>query len=172
MKLMTQAIRKKLPKLYSTEKTSDPIVHVKFFTPWTNWTWYATEFDGTDTFFGLVCGHENELGYFSLKELQQIRGPFGLKIERDMYFRPKPLSEVQRLHGERGAANPTNPYRPFRGRCVAGVGPVVNESHGIKYTKDRCSRLATYIAGGRWPLCTQHMHQWKRLGYKGTIRKI
>ena len=57
--------KKVLPKLYSQEEKGDEAVaYVKFFTPWSNWTWYATEFDGEDTFFGLVIGLETELGYF------------------------------------------------------------------------------------------------------------
>ena len=95
MKLLTKEIRKRLPPLYTNEDNPDPVVQVKFFTPWSNWTWFATEFDGEDTFFGLVKGFETELGYFSLAELEQVRGPWGLKIERDMYFDPKPLSEVK-----------------------------------------------------------------------------
>ena len=95
MRLLTQEIRKKLPKLYKQEaKGGDAVVYVKFFTPWSSWTWYATEFDGEDTFFGLVDGHEKELGYFSLKELESVRGPMGLPIERDLYFRPKTLEEI------------------------------------------------------------------------------
>ena len=92
MKLLTQANRKVLPLLYSQEeKGLDAVAQVKFFTPDSNWTWYASEFDGEDTFFGLVDGFEKELGYFSLAELQQTRGPLGLAIERDMYFRPVAL---------------------------------------------------------------------------------
>lgn len=95
MKLLTAALRKKLPKLYTQEKLGqDAIAVVKFFTPWTSWTWYATEFDGEDTFFGLVDGLEKELGYFSLRELESVRGPGGLKIERDLYWTPKPLKEL------------------------------------------------------------------------------
>ncbi len=67
----------------------------KFFTPDSNWTWYATEFDGEDTFFGLVSGFEEELGYFSLSELQSVTGPLGLHIERDIHWTPKPLSECR-----------------------------------------------------------------------------
>ena len=37
-------------------------------------------------FFGLVDGHEKELGYFTLSELKQVRGGLRLPIERDMYF--------------------------------------------------------------------------------------
>ena len=94
MKLINQELTKQIPALYSQEKNDDPTVYVKFFTPWSNWTWYATEFDGTDTFFGLVYGLEQEWGYFSLSELENVRGPYGLRIERDIYFRPKPLSQV------------------------------------------------------------------------------
>lgn len=95
MKLLTQEIRKKLPPLYSQEdKGGKAIVQVKFFTPDSNWTWYATEFDGEDTFFGFVHGFEKELGYFSLKELESVRGPMGLPIERDLYWSPKTLEEI------------------------------------------------------------------------------
>ena len=109
--LLTKENRRRLPQLYSTEKVADPVVQVKFFTPWTNWTWYATEFDGKDTFFGWVVGHEKELGYFSLKELESVRGPYGLTIERDRYFEPRPLSEVKALHGVREERNLTKPTR-------------------------------------------------------------
>jgi hypothetical protein len=95
MKLLTEEIRKTLPPLYSRENTKDPIVLVKFFTPWTSWTWYAIEFDGEDIFFGLVDGFEKELGYFSLSELESITGPAGLQIERDLYFSPTPLSQLK-----------------------------------------------------------------------------
>jgi hypothetical protein len=92
MKLITKAIEKNLPALYSTDgvPVSEKKVAVKFFTPWTNWTWYAFEGerqeDGDILFFGGVEGHEAELGYFSLRELESINGPFGLKIERDRHY--------------------------------------------------------------------------------------
>jgi hypothetical protein len=98
MKLITKELLKKLPKLYETENKEDPTVICKFFTPWSNWTWYATEFDGKDIFFGWVVGHECELGYFSLKELESVRGPYQLSIERDLYFDPQPLSKVKAMH--------------------------------------------------------------------------
>ncbi len=93
MKLLTKALRKKLPPLYSNEELGmEAIAQVKFFTPDSNWTWWATEFDGEDRFFGLVEGFEKELGYFSLSELESVHGPMGLPIERDLYFDPVPLS--------------------------------------------------------------------------------
>lgn len=96
MMLLTKANLKALPPLYTNEHVADPIAVVKFFTPWSNWTWYATEFDGTDLFFGLVDGHEEELGYFSLSELKSVKGPWGLRIERDRHFEPTPLSKLRR----------------------------------------------------------------------------
>lgn len=115
MKLMTKEIEKKLPALYSQENEKDPIVVAKFFTPVSNWTWYATEGSQVDEaglmdteaakthpadflFFGLVAGHEVELGYFSLKELESVEGPMGVGVERDRYFTPKPLSEIRKEH--------------------------------------------------------------------------
>lgn len=101
MKLLTKEILKKIPKLYSQEHVKDPIVHVKFFVPWSNWTWFATEFDGKDIFFGYVIGLDSEMGYFSLSELQSVKGPFGLGIERDLYFKERPLSEVKSKYGSK-----------------------------------------------------------------------
>ena len=95
MKLLTKEILKTLPALHSQENNSDPMVRVKFFHPFSNWTWYGVEYDGKDLFYGLVDGHEKELGYFSLSELQSINVK-GLGIERDMYFTPKPLSEIMK----------------------------------------------------------------------------
>ena len=95
MKLLTKEVRKTLPLLYSQESLGGKAVaHVKFFTPDSSWTFWATEFDGEDTFFGLVDGHEKELGYFSLRELTEVRGPMGLPIERDLWWKPKTLEEI------------------------------------------------------------------------------
>ena len=59
-----------------------------------------TYFDGEDIFFGLVSGFELELGYFSLSELESVRGPLGLPIERDLYFEPKTLQDLFEHHQE------------------------------------------------------------------------
>ncbi len=99
MKLLTKEILTKLPSLYANEDIGmQAIAQVKFFTPDSNWTWYASEFDGEDTFFGLVSGLELELGYFSLSELLAIRGSLGLPVERDRYFNPTSLADLWELH--------------------------------------------------------------------------
>ena len=96
MKLMPKKIEKGVPALYANEAIEDPIARVKFFTPDADFTWFVTEYDPEKRMcFGLVKGLETELGYFSLAELESVRGPLGLKIERDLHFSPKPLSEVR-----------------------------------------------------------------------------
>lgn len=94
------SVRDSLPKLYAQEGVKDPVVHCKFFTPWSSWTWFATEGEqkGEDfIFFGYVIGHEKEWGYFSLNELSSVKGPFGLKIERDIHFTARPKSQVSEI---------------------------------------------------------------------------
>ncbi|SRR6266699_4714961 len=102
--LLTQELRQQLPPLYAQEHENDPLVYIKFFTPDSSWTWYATEGSQEDDdfiFFGLVIGFEQELGYFSLNEMSQARGRLGLPIERDIHFQPTRLSEVKKLHRNR-----------------------------------------------------------------------
>ena len=94
--LLPASVRAMLPPLYGQECTPDPIVYARFFTPDSNWTWLATEFDPEEgRFFGLVDGFESELGYFLLEELETSRGPLGLPIERDTHFTPAPLSTLR-----------------------------------------------------------------------------
>ena len=55
MKLLTAELRSQLPPLYSQEKNPDATVHLKFFCPWNNWTWFATEGEAEEDdfrFFG------------------------------------------------------------------------------------------------------------------------
>jgi len=95
MKLLTAEIRNRLPPIGAQSESSDPIVYARFFCPWNHWVWLAYEYDGEDLFFGLVKGFCDELGYFSLSEMEGIKGPMGLTIERDIHFNPKPLSQCK-----------------------------------------------------------------------------
>ena len=90
--------RDRIPPLYGTEKNPDPTTWIRLFTPDAGWTWYITEFDGEDRCFGLVIGHAIELGYFLLSDITCARGRFGLPVERDLFFQPRPLSEVRARH--------------------------------------------------------------------------
>ena len=98
MKLMTNEIRKRLPALGATDGTPDPICQVKYFDPSGAGTWFAIEYDQEDTFFGAVSIQCFELGYFSLSELEQTTGLLGLHIERDLYFKPTPLSKIRKQY--------------------------------------------------------------------------
>jgi len=98
MPLLSDKDIEQLPALYATEDDKDPLCQIKLFTPDSNWTWFIIEIDDKErvTCFGYVVGLESELGYFNLDELESIRGPLGLKIERDTGFTPIKLSEVKR----------------------------------------------------------------------------
>jgi hypothetical protein len=106
MQLLTQELRASLPPLYTQDGNKDPIVHAKFFTPDSNWTWFVTEGGPEEDdflFFGYVIGQDEEWGYSALSDLESVRGPLGLPIERDLYFKPGPWSDViARYRKERG----------------------------------------------------------------------
>ena len=71
---------------------------VKLFTPDAGATWLLSELDPEDETraFGLCdlgvgCP---ELGWVDLGELGALRGPFGLPVERDLWFTPdRPISQ-------------------------------------------------------------------------------
>lgn len=100
MKLLTQEILNKFKKQgdTSTKDPKDVKVIAKFFNPTGIGTWYATEYDPDERmFFGFVSlfnDHNDELGSFSLDELESFRGRFGLGIERDKYFGDHTLDEI------------------------------------------------------------------------------
>ena len=101
MKLLTKEILNRLPKLYSGEDIplEDKVVQVKFFNPVGAGTWYGVEYDPkTKIFFGYVSifgDYNDEWGDFSLTELENYRGKFGLGIERDMSFTPEKFKDTK-----------------------------------------------------------------------------
>lgn len=66
----------------------DHVPVVKFFNPLGIATWLVTQMepDG-DTLFGLADLGFPEYGSFSISEIEALRLPFGLGIERDLLFR-------------------------------------------------------------------------------------
>ena len=96
--LIPKDLLEQIPKLYETEEISNPICQLKLFTPDSQWTWYIIEFSKEDksTCYGYIKGFESELGYFSLQELESIKGPLGLAIERDLSFSPTALSSIRK----------------------------------------------------------------------------
>ena len=47
MELLPKELEKLFPPLYATQDKDPKDIKIiaKFFAPWTNWTWYATEYD-------------------------------------------------------------------------------------------------------------------------------
>ena len=86
-----------IPNLYETENQEEKICYVKLFLADSNWTWYIIEIDKQDnnTCFGFVDGLEQELGYFTIRELENLRGQFGLKVELDSSFKATRLSKIK-----------------------------------------------------------------------------
>jgi hypothetical protein len=114
MDLMPDEVRAILPPLYSQEKKGNTAVFpVKYFLPNSAATWWIMEFDGDDLMFGycdLGMGFP-ELGYVSLRELQELRSrpvvlhdvrtnrtyesKEGLPVERDLWYTPKTLDQIK-----------------------------------------------------------------------------
>ena len=109
MELLSEEIKKSLPALYSQESSPSPVAYAKLFIPDAGWTWFVTEGseeDGDWLLFGYVIGIEGEWGYFLLSEVEGIRGPLGLPVERDLWFQPGPIDDV--LRRERPITATTN----------------------------------------------------------------
>lgn len=94
--LLTDELRIRLfANALADERDHFPVV--KLFTPDAGATWLLVECDPDepDRLFGLCdlglgCP---ELGYVSLAEIIEVRGPLGLPVERDLHFTAdKPIS--------------------------------------------------------------------------------
>lgn len=107
-KILTKALRAKLLETGQAHRAAirngsddlqpiDPSPVVKLFTPDAGATWLLTEIDPDDhdLTFGLMdlgLG-EPELGYARISEIEALRGPLRLPVERDLYFNAsRPLS--------------------------------------------------------------------------------
>jgi hypothetical protein len=105
MRLLTDAIKKALPELYSSEEIpcEDKTIVVKFFNPLGSQTWEIVEGSedpvSSDWLLFGKCdlGYGAEWGYVSLSELEAIKLPMGMGIERDI------CSGKQEYHPEWGA---------------------------------------------------------------------
>ncbi len=100
MRLLTQALLKRFAEV-GEQDVPDPIVVAHFFDPGGTGDWYATAYVPRDNvIFGWAeilpgCG---EWGYSSIDELQSYKGPLGIGIERDLYWKEKRASEVKEIH--------------------------------------------------------------------------
>ena len=88
----------------------DPIVVAKYFHPFSNGTWFATEYHPEDkTFFGFVMGISSpdcdEWGYFSLLEFQETK-IHGLPFELDLHIGNPQISKVDEIKKIEGFHRP------------------------------------------------------------------
>jgi len=96
-KLLTVALINKLPALYAQDGKGDKaIVYVKLFSPFSDITWYITEYSPEENqAFGLVhrtsMGDQcptGEFGYICINELATMHRNGLPMVERDKYFSP------------------------------------------------------------------------------------
>lgn len=94
MKLLTKELIQRLIE-NNSRREHDHIPVVKLFAPWGAATWILTEMEQDGVCFGLcdLGFGEPELGYVSIEELESVKGPHGLRVERDLHFTTdRPLS--------------------------------------------------------------------------------
>jgi len=91
-----------IPGMYETESipAAEKIVHVRWFTPDSSWTWYIVEYDPkSDVAFGYAYNSDYpdgaEWGYIPLTEIRASRGHYNLRIERDLHFSPTPFGKIR-----------------------------------------------------------------------------
>ncbi|HAI44222.1 MAG TPA: single-stranded DNA endonuclease [Maribacter sp.] len=95
MHLLTKKIEEKATKQYELgsdlEKQN---VVAKFFNPTGEGTWYLMNMKGKDYAWGIVDWIGLEIGSFSINELEEVKLPFGMGIERDLYFEEVPAIDI------------------------------------------------------------------------------
>lgn len=110
MKLITKEIEEAIKNTPygSTENVEldDKKVIARFFNPVGAGTWYVLEDDdwenGRVVFGAATLGYGLELGSISIDELESLKLPLGLTIERDISVEPfkSTLGELRKAHGE------------------------------------------------------------------------
>ena len=95
--LITPTLKKRFEELGSQNDNDNPTLVAKFFNPTGSATWYAIEYiEEQNVCYGYVTGMAyDEFGYFSIHELESLRLPLGLKIERDLYFDEIPFNDLK-----------------------------------------------------------------------------
>ena len=87
----------KLPTIEVGLFEEPAMARIKIFDPTGLWTWYINSYDpDTRIAFGFVDGFELEYGEFSMEELCEARGKLGLPLERDLYWTPCPMKDIER----------------------------------------------------------------------------
>lgn len=100
MELIPQELLAQIPRLYRTRRGIDPIVWVKFCSPFFSWQWYIIECEAVDRlaiFYGWMVHSTEKRGRFIRSDLVSMRAYFGISIQLDPHFTPCRLSDVQTM---------------------------------------------------------------------------
>lgn len=123
--LLPATVARKLPAIYSQENVDDPIAQVKLFSPYSGAVWYLTEYDPSskqgfgwaDLGYGM-----GELGYIDITELEGLNRRGLPLVERDLYWKPMPLSRAKHSRTaskaaryDRGPLSPAEKAELFEG---------------------------------------------------------
>jgi hypothetical protein len=99
MELLDGDLFRLLPGFIKSDH-KDPVVHARFFIPNGGLSWYVIEGQvekNEYTFYGILDTVETKFCYFSLREIEFIRGPGGTTVQRDPEFQAKPISQIEDL---------------------------------------------------------------------------
>lgn len=152
-----------LPGLYSTENEADPLAVIKLFTPDSSWTWFLVGYDGEDLAFGLVVGFDTEFGYVSLAELREVKGKLGLRVERDLWFRPTPVTQLPEYVAKWGASDPC--IGNHKDRVQPKPLPESWQPEDIRFLLEKLEEGPLLVADTRLGIPT--IHDWKASEHLG-----
>lgn len=64
------------------------------------WDWFATGYDPeTETYHGLACGFEPELGSWTIEQFENVNGLFGMNIiELDTHWIPQSIAPIRKMY--------------------------------------------------------------------------
>ena len=105
MQLMTKELQAEFKKMgrQEHENADDTIILAHFFNPTGGGDWFISEYnEEEETIYGyasLFNDHCNEWGYTSLDELQNMRLPFELGIERERSWTPCTIKQACKEKG-------------------------------------------------------------------------
>ncbi len=135
-----QTIFDNMPRTYETDGQGDKaIVYLHYFTAGCDW-WIIERDVEKEQFqaFGFACLNGDtdnaELGYISLKEITDCGA------ELDLYFEPRPLSEVKAALG----------IPPMNGPDTNGPGPEPTEPPPTPTTPDPSNDLVGFLESKGW----------------------
>lgn len=127
-RLMTAVIEARAPGLGATDGQEAPTVCAHFLSCLNGWCWWMTEYDPEPReAFGLAQGFADEWGYFSIAEMEELNRSKGFNvIDREGYFKSKPVSECRRQRPRRRTrtkrASPSSQNLPDGEACCNLLG--------------------------------------------------